>query len=57
MNFDVNGKHFIEVASLVNVIATVCGWLPSIAALLSIIWTIVSTYIAIQRWKREKKGE
>lgn len=32
-------KHFIDLASIGTVVATVAGWLPAIAALLSIIWT------------------
>jgi hypothetical protein len=57
MNFDLSGKHYVDVASVVTAFATVSGWLPSIAALFSIAWSIVSTYIAVQRWKKEKRGD
>lgn len=34
-------KHFFDAVSIAGVVATLAGWLPSIAALLSIMWTII----------------
>ena len=41
---DVNYKGIIDVAAIANVIATIVGWLPAIAAGLSIIWTGIQLY-------------
>jgi hypothetical protein len=57
MSLDFSGKHYIDIASVGTAIATVSGWLPSIAALFSIVWSVVSTYIAVQRWLRDKRGD
>jgi hypothetical protein len=45
-------KHFFDLLSLSTVLATIIGWLPSVAALLSIIWTAIRIYETrtVQRW-------
>ena len=41
---DSNFRHAIDAAAIANVVATIVGWLPAIAALLSIIWTGIQIY-------------
>lgn len=36
-----HAKQLVDAVSLTTVIATVASWLPPIAALLSIIWTVL----------------
>lgn len=36
-----NIKHIIDAISLGGVAMTLAGWLPAVAALFSIIWTII----------------
>jgi hypothetical protein len=40
-NISEHTKHLIDWASVMTVIATLATWLPSIAALFSIIWTVI----------------
>lgn len=44
-------KHILDAASLANVVATIMGLLPAIAAGLSIIWTGIQIY---SWWKNRK---
>lgn len=37
-------KHIADAVSLTTVVATVAGWLPHVAAVLSIIWTLIRIY-------------
>ena len=37
-------KYTLDVAAIANVIATLVGWLPAVAAILSIIWTAIQIY-------------
>lgn len=41
----------LDLAAITNVIATLVGWLPSIAALLSIIWLGIQIY----DWYKKRK--
>jgi hypothetical protein len=34
-------KHLVDATAVVTTIATVAGWLPNIAAVLTIIWTAI----------------
>jgi hypothetical protein len=45
-------KHILDDASIGIVIATLFGWLPAVAALLSIVWTAIRIYETktVQRW-------
>lgn len=48
-------KHVIDAAAVGTTIATVVQWLPSVAALLTIVWTLIriietETARAIGRW-------
>ena len=55
---DTHTKHWIDALSIGGVIATLAGWLPAIAAALSIIWTAIRIYESrtvqqlITRWKK-----
>jgi len=37
-------KHLIDVASISTVVATIAGWLPAVAAVFTIIWTLIRIY-------------
>ena len=45
-------KHAGDALSIAGVIATLAGWLPAVAALLSIVWTGIRIYETktVQRW-------
>ena len=34
-------KHIVDAASIVTAIASVATWLPPVAALLSVVWTLL----------------
>lgn len=37
-------KHVVDGASVGTVLATLAGWLPAIAALFTIVWTVIRIY-------------
>ena len=37
-------KHIIDAISIGGVMATLAGWLPAIAALFSIVWSVIRIY-------------
>jgi hypothetical protein len=37
-------KHILDGLSLITVLGTLMNWLPAVAALLSIIWTLLRIY-------------
>ncbi len=37
-------KHTFDVMSIGTIFATIAGWLPAIAAALSIVWTVIRIY-------------
>lgn len=45
-------KTIIDAISIGGVMATLAGWLPAIAALFSIVWTVIRIYETrtVQRW-------
>lgn len=43
-----NVRHVIDGASFAAVIATIAGWLPPIAALMSIVWLGIQM---VDRWR------
>jgi len=57
-NVDDHVKPILDSAAVAATIATVVGWLPAIAAALSIIWTAIRIYESrtvqqlITRWKK-----
>jgi len=52
-------KHGIDALSVVTVIGTLANMLPSIAALFSIIWSIIRIYETktVQGWLRDDDAE
>lgn len=51
-------KQVADIASLSGVIATLVGWLPSIAALVSIIWGCIRIWETdtVQGWRNNRKS-
>lgn len=45
-------KHVGDALSVSLVVATIASWLPAIAALLSIVWTLIRIYETktVQKW-------
>lgn len=45
-------KTVVDVGSIGTVVATIAGWLPAIAALASLVWTLIRIYESrtVQRW-------
>ena len=48
-------KHFIDTLSIGATIAALAGWLPLVAALASLIWSVIRIYETktVQRWLRK----
>lgn len=48
-------KHVADALSIVTVLGTLMQWLPSVAALFTIIWTTIRIYETktVQRWLRK----
>jgi hypothetical protein len=49
-------KHVLDGLSLITVLGTLMDWLPAVAALLSIVWTLLRIYESktIQKWLGKK---
>jgi hypothetical protein len=49
-------KHVLDGLSLLTVLGTLMSWLPAVAALLSIIWTLLRIYESktVQKWLGKK---
>ena len=43
-SLDADTRHLGDLASLAITIATVADWLPALAALLSIVWTVIRIF-------------
>lgn len=45
-------KHVVDAVSIAGVVATLAGWLPALAALFSIVWTVIRIYETrtVQKW-------
>ena len=56
-NIDEPTKHLIDGVSVATVMGTLMSWLPSIAALFTIIWTIIRIYETktVQGWLKRGK--
>lgn len=52
MNDHETAKHIGDAVSISTVLASLAGWLPAVAAVLSIIWTLIRIYETktVQRW-------
>ena len=49
-------KHVLDGLSLITVLGTLMDWLPAVAALLSIVWTLLRIYESktVQKWLGKK---
>ena len=56
-NIDDHTKHLIDGVSVATVMGTLMSWLPAIAALFTIIWTVIRIYETktIQGWLKKGK--
>ena len=54
---DEHTKHLIDGVSVATVMGTLMSWLPSIAALFTIIWTAIRIYETktVQGWLKKGK--
>ena len=54
---DEHTKHLIDGISVATVMGTLMSWLPAIAALFTIIWTIIRIYETktVQGWLKRGK--
>jgi hypothetical protein len=54
---DEHTKHLIDGVSVATVMGTLMSWLPAIAALFTIIWTVIRIYEeeTIQGWLKKGK--
>jgi hypothetical protein len=54
---DEHTKHLIDGVSVATVMGTLMSWLPAIAALFTIIWTVIRIYETktIQGWLKRGK--
>jgi chromate transport protein ChrA len=45
-------KHAVDALSIGTVVATLAGWLPSIAALATLVWTCIRIWetATVQKW-------
>lgn len=48
----IHDKHVIDGLSIATVVVTLAEWLPAVAAIFSIIWTVIRIYETktVQRW-------
>ena len=53
-----NTKYMIDALSLVTVLGTIMNWLPSVAAIFTIIWTTIRIYETktVQGWLGKRNG-
>ena len=53
-----NTKYMIDALSLVTVLGTIMNWLPSVAAVFTIIWTAIRIYVTktVQGWLGNSNG-
>jgi hypothetical protein len=52
MNHDEAGKYAVDAAMAATTLGAILGWLPAVAAVLTIIWTMIRIYETrtVQRW-------
>jgi hypothetical protein len=51
-------KHVVDALSILTVLGTLMDYLPAVAALLSIIWSLIRIYESktVQRWLGRNNG-
>jgi hypothetical protein len=56
-NVNEHTKHLIDGVSVATVMGTLMSWLPAIAALFTIIWTVIRIYETktVQGWLKKGK--
>ncbi len=56
-SIDEHTKHLIDGVSVATVMGTLMSWLPAIAALFTIIWTVIRIYETktVQSWLKRGK--
>lgn len=56
-NIDEHTKHLLDGVSVATVMGTLMSWLPAIAALFTIIWTVIRIYETktVQGWLKKGK--
>lgn len=52
-----NYKHFSDGLSAAVIVTTLAGWLPAVAALMSIVWTGLRIYEWIEKRRAKKKQD
>jgi hypothetical protein len=59
MDMDEASKHIIDFASVLTVLGTLADMLPAIAAIFTIVWTVIRIYETktVQGWIGNKKEE
>ena len=59
VNMDEASKHIIDAASIATALGTIVQVLPSVAALLSIVWSVIRIYETktVQGWIGRINGE
>ena len=52
-------KHLGDALSIGTVLATIAGWLPAVAALVTIVWTGIRIWETktVQSWINRRKGK
>lgn len=50
-------KHALDAVSIATVISALMGWLPAIAAGLTVVWTGIRIYETrtVQKWAKKRK--
>jgi hypothetical protein len=45
-------KHIVDAASIVTVVGTITSWLPNIAAVFTIVWTVIRIWETdtVKKW-------
>lgn len=59
LNIDDHAKTVIDIASVSTVLGTLAGMLPSIAAIFSIVWSLIRIYETktVQGWIQKIKNK
>jgi hypothetical protein len=54
-----NAKHLLDGASMATAVAALAAWLPPLAALASLVWTLIRIYETrtVQGWVKKWRGK
>ena len=55
-HMDESTKHVVDAASIFTAVGSVLAWLPSVAALFTIVWTGIRIYETktVQKWLKKR---